>query len=84
MLFADVAEVYHLELARKGKRTDVRWVYPRKNGIYSMMGVVVQLYSAAIRKALAPGIVKGGWVCYDARKEQGAMRPRATKAEWNF
>ncbi|MCX5863958.1 MAG: hypothetical protein NTW42_02655, partial [Deltaproteobacteria bacterium] len=42
------------------------------------------LYSAAIRKALAPGIVKGGWVCYDARKEQGAMRPRATKAEWNF
>jgi hypothetical protein len=49
-----------------------------------MAGKTAQPYFAAIRKALAPGIVNGGWVCYDARKEQGAVRLRATSDDWNF
>jgi hypothetical protein len=32
----------------------------------------------------SPGIVKGGWVCYHAPKDQGAVRRRATNDEGSF
>ena len=40
-----------------------------------MMAKAVQPYSAAIRKALTPGIVKGGRVCYDAARRKAQCAP---------